>query len=165
VAPVEDFPPERWDAIIALSLTAIFHATRAVLGGVKSRGWSLIVNIASAHGLVASHSNGTYVAAKCGVVGLSKVVAREAAEAGVACNIVGPSYELSRLRETQIDAQATAHRIPREQVVRDVLLKYQPTQQFATVAEVAGTVAYLCAPAAASITGASITVDGGWTVH
>lgn len=165
VAPVEDFPPEQWDAIIALNLTAVFHATRAVLGGMKARGWGRIVNIASAHGLVASPFKGAYVAAKHGVVGFTKVVALEAAEAGVTCNTVCPGYVLTPLVEAQIDAQATAHGIPREQVVRDVLLKEQPTKRFATVAEVAGTVAFLCSPSAASITGASITVDGGWTAH
>jgi len=165
VAPVEDFPPERWDAIIALNLTAVFHATRAVLGGMKSRGWGRIVNIASAHGLVASPFKGAYVAAKHGVVGFTKVVALEAAEVGVTCNTVCPGYVLTPLVEAQIDAQAAAHGIPRDQVVRDVLLKEQPTKRFATVAEIAGTVAFLCSPSAASITGASIMVDGGWTAH
>lgn len=165
VAPVEDFPPERWDAIIALNLTAVFHATRAVLGGMKARGWGRIVNIASAHGLVASPFKGAYVAAKHGVVGFTKVVALEAAEAGVTCNTVCPGYVLTPLVEGQINAQAAAHGIPRDQVVRDVLLKEQPTKRFATVTEIAGTVAFLCSPSAASITGASITVDGGWTAH
>lgn len=165
VAPVEEFPPDRWDAVIALNLTAVFHATRAVLGGMKARGWGRIVNIASAHGLVASPFKGAYVAAKHGVVGFTKVVALEAAEFGVTCNAVCPGYVLTPLVEKQIDAQAAAHNIPRERVIREVLLKEQPTRRFASGEEIAGTVIFLCSPAASSMTGASLAVDGGWTAH
>jgi 3-hydroxybutyrate dehydrogenase len=165
VAPIEEFPAEKWDGILAVNLSAVFHTTRAVLAGMKARGWGRIVNVASAHGLVASPFKGAYVAAKHGVVGFTKVTALEAAESGVTCNAVCPGYVLTPLVEKQIDDQARTHNIPRENVVRDVLLKEQPTRRFATVAEIAGTVAFLCSPAAASITGTAIAVDGGWTAH
>ena len=165
VAPIEEFPPEKWDAIIAINMSAVFHATRAVIGGMKARRWGRIVNIASAHGLIASPFKGAYVAAKHGVVGFTKVTALEAAESGVTANAVCPGYVLTPLVEKQIDDQAAAHGISRENVMRDVLLREQPTKRFATVEEIAGTVAFLCSPAASSITGAAIPVDGGWTAH
>ena len=165
VAPIEAFPPEKWDAIIAINLSAVFHDTRAVIEGMKSRGWGRIVNVASAHGLIASPFKGAYVAAKHGVVGFTKVTALEAAESGVTANAVCPGYVRTPLVEAQIEAQAKAHGITPDAVTRDVFLKEQPTKRFATVEEVAGTVAFLCAPEAASITGTAIPVDGGWTAH
>ena len=165
VAPIEEFPLEKWDSIIAINLSAVFHTTRAVIGGMKERRWGRIINVASAHGLVASPFKGAYVAAKHGVVGFTKVTALEAAEFGVTANAVCPGYVLTPLVEKQIDAQAAAHGISRDDVVRDVLLKEQPTKRFATVDEIAGTVAFLCSAAAASVTGTAISVDGGWTAH
>ena len=165
VAPIEDFPPEKWDAILAINLTAVFHATRAVLPDMKRRGWGRIVNIASAHGLIASPFKGAYVAAKHGVVGFTKVTALEAAQDGVTCNAVCPGYVWTPLVEKQVDAQAQAHGISREAVIRDVMLAEQPTKRFATVEEIAGTVRFLCSAAAASITGVALPVDGGWTAH
>ncbi|HEU0223140.1 MAG TPA: 3-hydroxybutyrate dehydrogenase [Paracoccaceae bacterium] len=165
VAPIEDFPPEIWDRILAINLSGAFHAMRAAIPGMKARGWGRIVNIASAHGLVASPFKSAYVAAKHGIVGLTKVAALELAEAGITVNAVCPGYVWTPLVEQQIDDQARSHGIPREQVVRDVLLKKQPNKRFATVEEMGGTVAFLCSAAAASITGAAITVDGGWTAE
>lgn len=165
VAPIEDFPPEKWDAILAINLSAVFHATRVVIEGMKARGWGRIVNVASAHGLIASPFKGAYVAAKHGVLGFTKVTALETAESGVTANAVCPGYVRTPLVEAQIAAQAKAHGISEADVTRDVFLKEQPTKRFATVEEVAGTVAFLCSPAAASITGTSIAVDGGWTAH
>jgi 3-hydroxybutyrate dehydrogenase len=165
VEPIDTFPAEKWNAILALNLTAVFHATQAVLPEMKRRGWGRIVNVASAHGLVASPFKGAYVAAKHGVVGFTKVTALEAAEAGVTCNAVCPGYVWTPLVERQVAAQAAAHGIPEEQVIRTIMLAEQPTKRFVTVDEVAGTVAFLCSPEAASITGAAITVDGGWTAR
>jgi 3-hydroxybutyrate dehydrogenase len=165
VAPVEKFPPERWEAILSVNLSAAFHAIRAVFAGMKERGWGKIVNVASAHGLVASPYKSAYVAAKHGVVGLTKVVALEGAEAGVTCNAVCPGYVWTPLVERQIDDQARAHRISRDQVIRDVLLAQQPSKRFATVEEVGALVAFLCSDAAQSITGVALPVDGGWTAH
>ncbi len=165
VEPIDTFPVEKWNAILAVNLTAVFHATQAVLPEMKRRGWGRIVNIASAHGLVASPFKGAYVAAKHGVVGFTKVTALEAAEAGVTCNAVCPGYVWTPLVERQVAAQAAAHGIPQEQVIRTIMLAEQPTKRFATIEEVAGTVAFLCSPEAASITGAAITVDGGWTAR
>ena len=162
VEPIDTFPAEKWDAILALNLTAVFHATQAALPEMKRRGWGRIVNIASAHGLVASPFKGAYVAAKHGVVGFTKVTALEAAEAGVTCNAVCPGYVWTPLVERQVAAQAAAHGIPEEQVIRTIMLAEQPTKRFVSVEEVAGTVAFLCSPEAASITGAAITVDGGY---
>ena len=165
VAPIESFPPEKWDAILAINLSAAFHATRAVFAGMKARGWGRIINVASAHGLVASPFKAAYVAAKHGIVGLTKVVALEGAEAGVTCNAICPGYVWTPLVEKQIDDQAKAHKISREQVIRDVLLAQQPNKRFATVEEMGALTAFLCTDAAASITGAALPVDGGWTAH
>lgn len=157
--------PRPWEDRVAINLSAVFHATRAVIEGMKNRGWGRIVNVASAHGLIASPFKGAYVAAKHGVLGFTKVTALEAAESGVTANAVCPGYVRTPLVEAQIAAQAAAHGISQADVTRDVFLKEQPTKRFATVEEVAGTVAFLCSPAAASITGTSIAVDGGWTAH
>ena len=165
VAPVESFPPEKWEAVLAINLSAAFHATRAVFAGMKSRRWGRIVNVASAHGLVASPFKAAYVAAKHGIVGLSKVIALEGAEAGVTCNAVCPGYVWTPLVEKQIDDQAKSHRISRDEVVRTVLLAQQPNKRFATVEEIGALVAFLCSPAAQSITGTALPVDGGWTAH
>jgi 3-hydroxybutyrate dehydrogenase len=165
VAPIESFPADRWDAIMALNLSAAFHAIRAVLGGMKARRWGRIVNIASAHGLVASPFKSAYVAAKHGIVGLTKVVALEAAEDGVTCNAVCPGYVWTPLVEQQIADQARSHNIPREDVIRKVLLVNQPNRRFATVEEIGGLVGFLCSDHAASITGTALPVDGGWVAH
>ncbi len=165
VAPIEEFAPERWDAILAINLSAVFHATRAVLPEMKQRDWGRIINVASAHGLVGSAFKSAYVAAKHGVVGLTKVTALETAEFGITCNAVCPGYVWTPLVEKQVAAQAAAHGIPPEDVVRTVMLAEQPNKRFATVDEIAGTVRFLCSAAAASVTGAAIAVDGGWTAH
>jgi 3-hydroxybutyrate dehydrogenase len=165
VAPIDDFPPEKWDAILAINLSAVFHATKAVLPEMKQRLWGRIVNIASAHGLIASPFKGAYVAAKHAVVGFTKVTALETAELGITCNAICPGYVWTPLVEKQVAAQAEAHGISAERVVREVFLAEQPNKRFASVDEVAGTVSFLCSPAAASITGAAIPVDGGWTAH
>ena len=163
VAPIEEFPPARWDAILAINLSAAFHTTRAVFAGMKERGWGRIVNVASAHGLVASPFKSAYVAAKHGVLGLTKVTALEGAEHGITCNAICPGYVWTPLVEKQIDDQARSHGIPRDQVVRDVMLVNQPTKKFATVEEIGALTAFLCGEAAASITGTALPVDGGWT--
>jgi 3-hydroxybutyrate dehydrogenase len=165
VAPIEEFPPGKWDAILAINLSAAFHATRAVLSEMKRRGFGRIVNVASAHGLVASPFKSAYVAAKHGVVGLTKVVALEAAEHGVTCNAVCPGYVWTPLVEKQVEGQARAHGISRDEVIRKVFLAEQPTRRFATVEEIAGTVVFLCGEAAGSITGVALPIDGGWTAH
>ncbi len=165
VSPIENFPTEKWDAIIALNLSAVFHATKAVFAGMKARGFGRIINIASAHGLVASPYKAAYVAAKHGVVGLTKVTALEGAEHGVTANAICPGYVWTPLVEKQIDDQAKAHNISRESVIRDVLLAQQPNKKFATVEEIGALAVFLASPAAASITGAALPVDGGWTAH
>jgi len=165
VAPIESFPPEKWDAILAINLSAAFHAIRAVFAGMKERRFGRIVNIASAHGLVASPFKAAYVTAKHGIVGFTKVVALEGAEAGVTCNAICPGYVWTPLVERQIDDQAKAHGISRESVIRDVLLAQQPNKRFATVEELGALTAFLASEAGASITGAALPVDGGWTAH
>jgi 3-hydroxybutyrate dehydrogenase len=165
VAPLESFPPDMWDRIIAINLSAAFHASRRALPAMRRHGFGRIVNIASAHGLVASPFKSAYVAAKHGVVGLTKTIALEAAEDPVTCNAVCPGYVLTPLVEKQIDDQAAVHGVSREAVVRDVLLAQQPNKRFATVAEVGALVAFLAGDSAGSITGAAIPLDGGWTAH
>ena len=165
VEPIDSFPPARWDAIIAINLSAVFHTTRAALPEMKRRGWGRIVNVASAHGLIGSAFNSAYVAAKHGVVGFTKVTALETAEHGITCNAVCPGYVWTPLVEKQVAAQAAAHGLAPDEVVREVFLKEQPTRKFATVEEIAGTTAFLCGPFAGSITGTTIAVDGGWTAH
>jgi 3-hydroxybutyrate dehydrogenase len=165
VAPLENFPPERWDAIIGLNLSAVFHASRAVFAGMKERRFGRIINIASAHGLVASPFKSAYVAAKHGVVGLTKVTALEGAQFGVTANAICPGYVWTPLVEKQIDDQAEAHGIGREEVIHDVLLAQQPNKMFATVEEMGALAVFLSGPNAASITGAALAVDGGWTAH
>jgi 3-hydroxybutyrate dehydrogenase len=165
VAPLQDFPVEKWDAILAINLSSAFHTTRLALPSMLANKWGRIVNIASAHGLVASPFKSAYVAAKHGIVGLTKVTALETAEQGITCNAICPGYVYTPLVEAQIDSQAKAHGIPREQVIRDVLLGQQPNKRFATVEELGALTVFLASEAAASITGVALPVDGGWTAH
>jgi 3-hydroxybutyrate dehydrogenase len=165
VAQIEDFPEAKWDAIIALNLSSTFHAIKAVVPGMKAKGWGRVVNIASAHGLVASPFKSAYVAAKHGILGLTKTVALETAEAGITVNAICPGYVLTPLVEKQIPDTAKARGISEEEVKRDVLLAAQPTKQFVTVEQLAGTTVFLCSDDAASITGSAIPVEGGWVAH
>lgn len=165
VAPVEEFPPEKWDLIIALNLSAAFHATRLTMAGMKTRKWGRVINIASAHGLVASPFKSAYVAAKHGIVGFTKAVALEVAELGVTCNAICPGYVWTPLVAKQIPDQAKAHNMSEDRVIRDVLLSQQFTKRFVTVEECAALVTFLCSEGAASITGTAIPVDGGWVAH
>ena len=163
VAPIEDFPVATWDRIIAINLSSAFHTTAAALPGMKARGWGRVVNIASAHGLTASPFKSAYIAAKHGVVGLSKTTALEVAGMGITANAVCPGYVLTPLVEAQIPDQMKVHGMDRETVIREVMLLRQPSRQFATVEQIGGTVVYLCSPAADQVTGTTISVDGGWT--
>jgi 3-hydroxybutyrate dehydrogenase len=165
VAPIEEFPIEKWDAILALNLSAAFHAIRASFGGMKSRGWGRIINVASAHGLVASPFKSAYVAAKHGIIGLTKTVALEGAEHNVTANAICPGYVWTPLVEKQIDDQAKAHSLPRERVIREVLLAQQPNKRFAESSEIGALATFLATDAAQSITGTALPVDGGWTAH
>ena len=165
VAPLEQFPPDKWDVILAINLSSAFHTTRAVLPSMRQYKFGRIINIASAHGLVASPFKAAYVAAKHGIVGLTKVTALEAAESNITCNAICPGYVYTPLVEAQIDGQAKSHGIPREQVIRDVLLAQQPNKRFATVEELGALSLFLASDAAASITGTALPVDGGWTAH
>jgi len=163
VAPVDRFPVEKWDAIIAINLSSAFHTTAAALPLMRAAGWGRVVNIASAHGLTASPFKAAYIAAKHGVVGLTKTVALETAEEPITCNAICPGYVLTPLVEAQIPDQMKAHGMDRETVVREVMLQRQPSRQFATVEQLGGTTVFLCSDAAAQITGTTISVDGGWT--
>ena len=163
VSPIEDFPVEKWDAIIAINLTAAFHTTAAALPHMKAAGWGRIINIASAHGLRASPNKSAYVAAKHGIVGLTKTVALEAAGLGVTCNAVCPGFVLTPLVETQITDRMSELGLDRDTTIRDVILEKQPSKQFATVGQIAAATAFLASEAAAQITGTTLSVDGGWT--
>lgn len=165
VSPVEEFPLDKWDAILAINLSSAFHTTRAALPGMKKRGWGRIVNIASAHGLVASPFKAAYVAAKHGVVGLTKTVALEVAEMDITANAICPGYVRTPLVEGQIDDQAKAHGMPRDQVIRDIILAAQPNKRFTEVEEVGGLAVFLCSDFGRSITGRAISMDGGWTAR
>jgi 3-hydroxybutyrate dehydrogenase len=165
VAPVDEFPLDKWDAIIAINLSSSFHTVRAALPAMKARGWGRIVNIASAHALVASPFKSAYVAAKHGIAGFTKAVALEVAERGITVNAICPGYVLTPLVEKQIPDTAKARGISEEAVKHDVLLAAQPTKRFVGVEEVAALTAFLCSPQAASITGALLPVDGGWTAQ
>jgi len=165
VAPLQEFPPEKWDTILAINLSAAFHTTRLALPAMIAKKWGRIINVASAHGLVASPYKSAYVAAKHGIVGLTKVTALETAEQGVTCNAICPGYVYTPLVEAQIEGQAKAHGIPREQVIRDVMLAQQPNKRFASVEELGALTIFLASDAAASITGTALPVDGGWTAH
>jgi 3-hydroxybutyrate dehydrogenase len=163
VSPVEDFPPEKWDAILAINLSAAFHTIRLAVAGMKAKGWGRIVNTASAHSLVASPNKSAYVAAKHGIAGLTKTVALEAAASGITVNCISPGYVWTTLVEQQIPDTMKARGLTREQVMNDVLLAAQPTKRFVTPEEVAALAVYLCREEARSITGANLTIDGGWT--
>ena len=165
VAPLDQFPPEKWDAILAINLSSAFHTTRLALPAMRANKFGRIINIASAHGLVASPFKAAYVAAKHGIVGLTKTTALETAEDNITCNAICPGYVYTPLVEAQIEGQAKAHGIPREQVIRDVLLAQQPNKRFATVEEIGALTAFLASDAAQSITGTALPVDGGWTAH
>ncbi len=165
VSPIETFSAERWDAIIALNLSAAFHTIRTAFAAMKEQGFGRIINVASAHALVASPFKSAYVAAKHGVLGLTKTVALEGAEQGVTCNAICPGYVWTPLVENQIADTARARGIDREAVIRDVLLAAQPNKRFATVEEIGALALFLCGPGGASITGAALPVDGGWTAH
>ena len=165
VAPLEQFPVEKWDAILAINLSSAFHTTRAVLPSMRGNKFGRIINIASAHGLIASPFKSAYVAAKHGIVGLTKVIALETAESNITCNAICPGYVYTPLVEAQIDGQAKSYGIPREKVIRDVLLAQQPNKRFATVEELGALSVFLASDAGASITGTALPVDGGWTAH
>jgi len=165
VAPLDQFPAEKWDAILSINLSSAFHAMRSALPAMRKNKFGRIINIASAHGLVGSPFKAAYVAAKHGVVGLTKVTALETAEDSITCNAICPGYVYTPLVEAQIDGQAKAHGISREQVIRDVLLAQQPNKRFATVEELGALTVFLASDAAASITGIALPVDGGWTAH
>ena len=163
VSPVEEFPLEKWDQIIAINMSSAFHSIRAALPGMKARGWGRIISTASAHSLVASPFKSAYVTAKHGLVGLTKTVALEAAAFGVTANCISPGYVWTPLVENQIPDTMKARNMSKEQVINDVLLAAQPTKQFVTVDQVAAIAVFLCSDAASQITGANISVDGGWT--
>jgi 3-hydroxybutyrate dehydrogenase len=165
VAPLEEFPAGKWDTILAINLSSAFHTARVALPAMRENNFGRIVNIASAHGLVASPFKSAYVAAKHGIVGLTKVIALETAEANITCNAICPGYVYTPLVEAQIEGQAKAHGIPRDQVIRDVLLAQQPNKRFASVEELGALTVFLASDAAASITGIALPVDGGWTAH
>ena len=165
VAPIEEFPIDKWNAIIAINLSAAFHAIRAAVPGMKSRKWGRIINTASAHSLVASPFKAAYVTAKHGLVGLTKTVALELATFGVTANCISPGYVWTPLVEKQIPDTMKARNMTKEQVIRDVLLAAQPTKQFVTVDQVASLAVYLCSDAASEITGANLSIDGGWTAE
>jgi 3-hydroxybutyrate dehydrogenase len=163
VSPIEEFPPEKWDQIIAINLSAAFHAIRAAVPGMKSRKWGRIISTASAHALVASPFKSAYVSAKHGIAGLTKTVALETAEFGITANAICPGYVWTPLVEKQIPDTMAARGLTREQVIKDVLLAAQPTKEFVTVEEIAGLALYLTSDLARSITGAILSIDGGWT--
>lgn len=163
VSPIDEFPRDRWDMIIDIIMNSAFHTARAALPGMKERGWGRILNIASAHGLVASPYKSAYVTAKHGVVGMTKTIALEVAEAGITCNAICPGYVLTPLVESQIPDTARARGMSEEQVKRDVLLAAQWTKKFVTVEQLAGVALFLCSDAAENITGIALPVDGGWT--
>ncbi len=165
VEKVEDFPIEQWDRIIAINLSSSFHTIRAAIPGMKAKGWGRIINIASAHGLVASPFKAAYVAAKHGVLGLTKTVALEVAENGITANSICPGYVLTPLVEKQIPDQARTRGITEQQVINDVMLKGQPTKKFITVEQVAALAVYLAGDDAAQITGTHVSMDGGWTAQ
>jgi 3-hydroxybutyrate dehydrogenase len=165
VSPIEEFPADRWDAIIAIDLSSAFHGIRAAVPGMKKRGWGRIINTASAHSLVASPFKSAYVSAKHGISGLTKAVALELATFKITCNSISPGYVWTPLVEKQIPDTMKARNMTREQVINEVLLDAQPTKQFVTVEQVAGLAVFLCTDDAAQITGVNIPIDGGWTAQ
>ncbi len=165
VAPVDEFPVEKWDAIIAINLSSAFHMIRCSLPLMKHQGWGRIINLASAHGLVASPFKAAYVSAKHGLLGLTKTVALEVAEQNITCNAICPGYVLTPLVDGQIDDTAKARGIPRDTVIRDVILAAQPNKRLVTVEELAGLTVFLCGEAGVSINGSALPMDGGWTAR
>ena len=165
VAPVTDFPPEKWDAILAINLSAVFHTTRLALPAMRAKGWGRIINTASAHSLVASPNKSAYVAAKHGVAGFTKSVALECAQDGVTANCISPGYVWTSLVENQIPDTMKARGLTRDQVINDVLLAAQPTKKFVTPEQVAALALFLCRDEAQSVTGANLSMDGGWTAQ
>ncbi len=163
VAPIEEFPIDKWDAILAINLSSAFHTTAIALPMMRAAGWGRVVNIASAHGLTASPYKAAYIAAKHGLVGLTKTTALETAGQNITANAICPGYVLTPLVEAQIPDQMKAHGMDRETVIREVMLLRQPSREFATVEQLGGTAVFLCSDAAAQITGTTISVDGGWT--
>jgi 3-hydroxybutyrate dehydrogenase len=163
VSPIEDFPIEKWDQIIAINLSSAFHGMRAVIPGMKKRGWGRIISTASAHSLVASPFKSAYVSAKHAIAGLTKTVALETATSGITVNCISPGYVWTPLVEKQIPDTMKARNLTKDQVINDILLAAQPTKQFVSVDEVAGIALFLCSDGARNITGANISVDGGWT--
>jgi len=165
VAPIEEFPIEKWDQIIAINLSSAFNTVRAAVPGMKARRWGRIINTASAHSLVASPFKVAYISAKHGLAGLTKTVALELATFGITCNCISPGYVWTPLVEKQIPDQMKSRHMTEEQVKRDVLLAAQPTKEFVTVEQVAALALYLCSDAASAITGANLSIDGGWTAQ
>ncbi|MDZ4348904.1 MAG: 3-hydroxybutyrate dehydrogenase [Xanthomonadaceae bacterium] len=165
VSPIEDFPIAKWDAIIAINLTSAFHTTRLAVPAMKKKGWGRIINLASAHALVASPFKAAYVAAKHGIAGLTKTVALETAQSGITVNAICPGYVRTPLVEKQIPDTAKARGITEEEVIRDVMLAAQPTKQFVGIDQVGSLARYLCSDDAASITGAILPIDGGWVAQ
>lgn len=165
VAPVDEFPTAKWDAILAINLSSVFHTTAAALPMMRKAGWGRIVNIASAHGLRASPYKSAYVAAKHGVVGLTKTVALETAGEAITCNAICPGYVLTPIIEAQIPDQMKTHNMDKETVLREVILVKHPSRKFATIAQVAGAVSFLCSPNGDEIRGTTISLDGGWTAN
>ncbi|SEO28756.1 3-hydroxybutyrate dehydrogenase [Salinihabitans flavidus] len=163
VAPIEEFPVDKWDAIIAINMSSAFHTTAAALPGMRARGWGRVINIASAHGLTASPYKSAYVAAKHGIVGMTKTVALETAEEAITANAICPGYVLTPLVEAQIPDTMKEYDMTREEVIKNVMLTRQPSREFATVEQIGGTATFLCSDAAAQITGTTISIDGGWT--
>ena len=165
VAPVEDFPAEKWDAVIAINLSAAFHGIRATLPRMKAKGWGRIINIASTHGLVASVHKAAYVAAKHGILGLTKVVALETARSAITCNAICPGWVLTPLVQKQIDERAVREKISVETASTELLREKQPSLEFATPEQIGAAVLYLCSDAAAQVRGIALPVDGGWTAQ
>ena len=165
VAAVDAFPDDTWDQLIAINLSSVFHTTKAALPSMKARGWGRIVNIASAHGVVASPFKAPYTASKHAVVGFSKAVALEVAEQGITCNALCPGYVRTPLVEKQVVDQAKVHNLPEDRVIREVILAAQPTKQFVEADEVAAFTVFLCSDAARSVTGSVQLIDGGWTAR
>ena len=163
VCPIESFPVDKWDAIIAINLTSAFHTTAAALPVMRAAGWGRVVNIASAHGLTASPYKAAYISAKHGLIGMTKTVALETAEEPITANAICPGYVLTPLVEAQIPDTMEKYGMGREEVIKKVMLERQPSKEFATVEQLGGTVVFLCSDAATQITGTTISVDGGWT--